>query len=110
MWPNACATRGTGTYPLGIESTPCPEISSDAGSGRFRLGQVQVIVKNAAKRAGLTVNFSPHWLRHASASHALDAGATLATVRDGLGHASAATTNHYLHAKPRDGLSRYLKV
>ncbi len=41
---------------------------------------------------------SPHWLRHAHASHALDAGADLTTVRDNLRHASVATTSLYLHA------------
>jgi integrase/recombinase XerD len=87
-----------------------PIFVSREDKGRFRVRQVQVVVNNSARRAGLTVNVSPHWLRHASASHALDAGATLATVRDGLGHASSATTSRYLHAKPRDGLSRYLKV
>jgi integrase/recombinase XerD len=81
-------------------------------SKRHRLTTMQVwrIVKAAATRAGVVGNVSPHWLRHAAASHALDAGATLATVRDGLGHSSAATTSRYLHAKPRDGLARYLKV
>jgi len=47
---------------------------------------------------------------YSRAPHALDAGATLACVRDGLGRASVATTARYLHARPRDGLSRFLKV
>ena len=33
------------------------------------------IVRAAARRAGLQVPVSPHWLRHAHASHALDRGA-----------------------------------
>jgi site-specific recombinase XerD len=41
---------------------------------------------------------SPHWVRHCHASHALDAGADLTTVRDNLCHASVATTSLYLHA------------
>jgi len=31
---------------------------------------------------------SPHWLRHAHASHALARGAPISLVREGLGHAS----------------------
>ena len=77
--------------------------ASGAGVG-LKVRQISNIVKKAAKRAGLPDTVSPHWLRHASASHALDAGATLACVRDGLGHASVATTSRYLHARPRDGL------
>jgi len=36
------------------------------------------------------------------ASHALERGASVALVRDTLGHASIATTSKYLHAKPTD--------
>ncbi len=35
------------------------------------------IVRAAAKRAGVDKDESPHWLRHAHASHALDRGAVL---------------------------------
>ncbi len=41
---------------------------------------------------------SPHWLRHTHATHALDSGAELTTVRDNLRHASISTTSIYLHA------------
>jgi len=43
---------------------------------------------------------SPHWLRHAHGSHALDRGATLSEVQTTLGHANVATTSGYLHARP----------
>ncbi|MER3399406.1 MAG: hypothetical protein C4316_12940 [Chloroflexota bacterium] len=43
---------------------------------------------------------SPHWLRHAHATHALQQGADIATVRDQLGHADLRTTSRYLHAQP----------
>jgi site-specific recombinase XerD len=41
---------------------------------------------------------TPHWMRHTHATHALDAGADLTTVRDNLRHASISTTSMYLHA------------
>lgn len=50
---------------------------------------------------GVTQLVSPHWLRHAHGSHALDRGATLAEVQSSLGHANVATTSGYLHG-PRD--------
>jgi site-specific recombinase XerD len=40
---------------------------------------------------------TPHWLRHTHASHALEGGAELTTVRDNLRHASVSTTSTYLH-------------
>ncbi len=70
------------------------------------------VVKAAAVRAGLekAPAFSPHWLRHAHASHALDRGAPVSLVREGLGHASLVTTSRYTHARPGDGSSRYLPL
>jgi len=70
------------------------------------------VVKAAAARAGLekAAAFSPHWLRHAHASHALDRGAPVSLVREGLGHASLVTTSRYTHARPGDGSGRYLPL
>jgi integrase/recombinase XerD len=68
--------------------------------GRMSDRNVNFIVKRAAKLAGVTDRLSPHWLRHAHGSHALDNGATLAEVQTTLGHANVATTSGYLHARP----------
>lgn len=40
---------------------------------------------------------SPHWTRHTHATHALERGVDLTTVRDNLRHASISTTSTYLH-------------
>ena len=61
---------------------------------------VNYMIKRAAERAGITGAVSPHWLRHAHGSHALDRGATLPEVQTTLGHANVATTSAYLHARP----------
>jgi integrase/recombinase XerD len=66
-------------------------------------------VRRAAKRAELEVKtkVSPHWLRHAHATHALERGAPIHLVQATLGHASVATTGRYLHARPTDSSARY---
>jgi site-specific recombinase XerD len=66
------------------------------------------IVREAARRAGIDAPVSPHWLRHAHASHALDHGAPLHLVQATLGHASVATTSRYLHARPDQSSAAYL--
>jgi integrase/recombinase XerD len=68
------------------------------------------IVRAAAKRAGIEGNVSPHWFRHSHASHALERGATVALVRDTLGHSSLAVTSMYVHAKPEDSSALHLPV
>lgn len=68
------------------------------------------IVRNAARRAGIELPVSPHWFRHAHASHALDRGAPLHLVQATLGHASVHTTGRYLHARPNDSSSRFLPL
>ena len=78
--------------------------------GPITAAQIWRIVKAAAKRAGVKPGMSPHWLRHAHASHAMDRGAPAHVVRDTLGHASIATTNRYAHVRPTESSSRYLPV
>jgi integrase/recombinase XerD len=88
------------------------------------------VVKQAATRAGvkltkktdaegdvkrgengdpvMTSKVSPHWFRHAHASHALQKGADLELVRETLGHESIETTKTYLHAQPGKSSSYYV--
>jgi integrase/recombinase XerD len=78
--------------------------------GRLDETAVHRIVKIAAQVAGISADASAHWLRHSHASHSLDRGASLVTVRDTLGHSSIATTNKYLHSKRKDSSALHLAV
>lgn len=75
--------------------------------GRTAPSSVWRIFKKAAKKAGLP-DASPHWFRHAHATHALDRGAPISLVKDTLGHANVATTSRYLHTNPEESSSDYL--
>ncbi len=70
--------------------------------------QILRIVRAASHRAGTGKSVSPHWLRHAHASHSLDRGAPIHLVQATLGHASVATTGRYLHARPTESSGKYL--
>lgn len=61
---------------------------------------VNYMIKAVAGRAGLPAQFSPHWLRHAHASHAINRGAELPVVQATLGHGNVSVTSGYLHARP----------
>lgn len=76
------------------------------GWGRFRVWQ---IVKKAGKRVGIA-GASPHWLRHAHATHALGRGAPLKLVSETLGHSSILITDRYLHIRPEESSGNFLKI
>ena len=89
---------------------PSEPVFRSRKNGKLDESAAHRIVKAAAKRAGLPGEVSAHWLRHAHASHSLDRGAPIHLVQATLGHASVATTGRYLHARPSDSSSRYLRV
>lgn len=68
------------------------------------------LVKKLAKAAKINKDVNVHSFRHACASHLLEAGATLAEVRDQLGHATVGMTSHYLHASGKRSPVKLLKV
>jgi site-specific recombinase XerD len=91
----------------GDASAVDPVFRSQKG-GHLDVSQIRRIVYAATERAGLPKKVSPHWLRHAHASHALDRSAPIHLVQATLGHASVATTGRYLHARPTESSSLYL--
>jgi integrase/recombinase XerD len=58
------------------------------------------LVKRLAAKADINPGTSPHWLRHAHISHALQNGAPIPEVQHTVGHDSMASTSIYAHALP----------
>lgn len=103
IWQELKALRGNALV-------NAPVFSSRKQGGHLTRSQVMRIVQAAAKRAGIDAKVSPHWLRHAHASHSLDRGAPIHLVQQTLGHSSVATTSRYLHARPQDTSARFLPL
>ncbi len=66
------------------------------GSGLSRV-MIFYIIKDLAKKAGITKSISPHTFRHSFATHLVEGGADLRAVQEMLGHESITTTEIYTH-------------
>jgi integron integrase len=62
-------------------------------------------LRAAVRAAGITKRVTPHTLRHAFATHAMQAGNDIKTVQELLGHEDLNTTAIYLHADAARGVS-----
>ena len=66
------------------------------GKGLSRV-MIFYIIKDLARKAGISKNISPHTFRHSFATHLVEGGADLRAVQEMLGHESITTTEIYTH-------------
>lgn len=65
--------------------------------GPLTTRNIQKIIKNTSKKAGINKKVTPHTLRHSFATHLLEQGTDIRIIQTILGHASLNTTQVYTH-------------
>ena len=89
---------------------PASQRSTDPLTGKVRRHHLdetvpQKAIREAARRAGINKQVSPHTFRHSFATHLLQAGYDIRTVQELLGHKDVKTTMIYTHVLQRGGLA-----
>ena len=72
-----------------------PAVFLNQRGSRLSRQSVWQIISDAAAKAKLSTEVSPHTLRHSFATHLLEGGADVRVVQELLGHSSVATTQIY---------------
>lgn len=80
---------GEGAHPTAL-------FTNARGGGRLTVRSVQRIVRASRVACG-EAGATPHWLRHACATHMLGSGADLRSIQEQLGHTRLSTTQRYTH-------------
>ena len=80
-------------------------VNNCSGENRLNPRQIQRLVQNRRRWLNLPEKITPHSLRHAFATHLLQAGADLRSIQELLGHTSLSTTQRYTHLD-QAGLAR----
>lgn len=97
-----------------IKELPSSELTNAVFLSRFgnRLDRhaIHRMVKATAVAAGINPHTSIHWLRHAHACHSLKNGAGVELLMKSLGHSSLAVTSRYLHVRPDESSSQFIKM
>ena len=79
------------------EDKPTDSIFVNKSGTPLGVRSIQRLTNYISNKAGLLKKATPHTMRHTYATHLLEAGASIKTVKELLGHASIAATQRYTH-------------
>lgn len=95
------------TY-LNIRDDKCPYVFINKNKSRLTCRGMRFILNKYITKAGLESKASPHTLRHTFATHLLNEGCDLLSIKELLGHSSLKTTEVYTHISSEELRKTYL--
>ena len=69
--------------------------------------RIRTLLKEAVEKSGIQKEVSVHTLRHTFATHQLEAGQNIVSLKEALGHAYIETTLVYLHIANVDPVGQF---
>lgn len=90
------------------DNSPAMVVSFE-NKDRMTATNIQLLIRNSAKRAGITKHVTPHTLRHSFATNFLRNNGNMRYLSAMLGHASMDTTMMYAHVVDEDLHRQYEK-
>lgn len=76
--------------------------NGNSAEGKFSKTGLRWIMREAIKKASITKDVNLHSLRHSYATHLLEQGVNIVTIKELLGHTDINTTITYLHVALND--------
>lgn len=92
------------------QKTPSEYLLLNQRGTKLTASGIEFIINKILRQSNINTKLTPHVLRHTFATHMLNDGADLMTVKELLGHSNLSTTGIYMHVSKEHLRKEYLSA